>query len=327
MNAPPRPRRSPLTGEKALRYVEETLGHGADDLFAFPKYVLLEPVFACNARCVMCGIDFDQQSGVGKRTMEPALFDKIAAELAESRERINKVWLLGRGEPFLDKRLAAKIATLKAGGHWVGIQSNAALMTPEKAEAVIRAGLDEIFITIDSLDPALFESIRVGLDFKSVYDHTRAFIQLRDRFNPNLKIRVQMVRQESNWEEPEAFTAHWAGKLGPGDQIAVQKAHNWAKEVEVVRFGDEAAVNLKPCISLWGTAAIFVDGVVGLCCMDTQPRHPLGDLTTQTMAEIWADEPLARAREIHLAGRRAERAICDGCTTWRDEKREVSEQN
>lgn len=28
----------------------------------FPKYLMIEPVFACNARCVMCGIYNKQQT-------------------------------------------------------------------------------------------------------------------------------------------------------------------------------------------------------------------------------------------------------------------------
>jgi len=95
--------------------------------------------------------------------------------------------------------------------------------------------------------------------------------------------------------------------------------------MEVMCFGDEAEVNRVPCIALWGTFCIHVDGEVGICCMDSQIRVPLGNVVEQSIEEIWKGERLARLREMHLNGLRSRLPMCDGCTLWREGKKALSE--
>ncbi|MBF0444441.1 MAG: SPASM domain-containing protein [Magnetococcales bacterium] len=133
-----------------------------------------------------------------------------------------------------------------------------------------------------------------------------------------------MVQQELNFQEPEEFEKHWRTLLANNDQVAIQKAHNWARTADVVQFGDERDINKIPCISLWGTLGIHADGKVGICCMDTKCVYPLGDLNHNTIAEIWSSKAMEEARKLHLNGQRANIPLCDGCTVWRADKRKLS---
>ena len=307
-----------LSGDAALRYIEATLGYPLEELLAFPKYLLIETVNACNARCVMCGIDFGKKS---RGIMPDALFDKIANEIAEYRDHVEKVMLYLDGEPLLDRKLPARIAKMKAGGvKKVNIATNASLLDAERAYKIINAGLDEIYITLDSLDKATFEAIRRGLKFETVYENIVEFIGIRDRLNPDFMIRIQMILQQSNRHEAEAFAEHWTPLLQPNDQVVVQKAHNWGSTVETMSFGDEASINKVPCIALWGTLCIHADGRVGLCCMDSDNIWPLGHVGAQSIAEIWSGSPMQRMRKKHITGRRSEFGLCNGCTVWREAK-------
>jgi len=311
----------PLVGGAATAYVERRLLHPMASLNRFPKFFLIETVNTCNARCIMCGIDFDKKS---KKIMEDDLFGKIVGELGQHRDHVEKVMLYLDGEPLLDKKLAARVARVKdAGIKTVNIATNASLLFEKTSRALIEAGLDEIYITIDSMKKDVYEAIRVRLDFDDVLQNTLRFIELRDAINPRLRIRVQMIKQELNHTEEPAFRAFWKDRLKPTDQIVVQKAHNWASAVDVMKFGDEDDVNNYPCIALWGTCVIHVNGDVPLCCMDTETKHKMGNVHTQTVAEIWTGEPMRAAREKHLGGRRQQIAMCDGCTLWREQKHET----
>jgi len=310
----------PLVGDAATAYVERRLLHPMAVLNRFPKYFLIETVNTCNARCIMCGIDFDKKS---KKTMDDALFGRIVDELAEHRDHVEKVMLYLDGEPLLDKRLAARVAQAKAAGvKIVNIATNASILFEKTARALIEAGLDEIYITIDSMKKDVYEAIRVRLDFDDVLANTLRFIELRNQMKPQLRIRVQMIKQELNHTEEPAFHVFWKARLKPTDQVVVQKAHNWASAVDVMRFGDENDVNNYPCIALWGTCVIHVNGDVPLCCMDTETKHKLGNVGAETLAEIWAGDAMRAAREKHLGGRRQQIAMCDGCTLWREQKHE-----
>ena len=136
-------------------------------------------------------------------------------------------------------------------------------------------------------------------------------------------IRVQMILQDLNADEGDAFIEHWTPLLNSKDQVAVQKAHNWANAVEVMKFGDEETINNIPCIALWGTLCIHANGDVGLCCMDTENSVLLGNVNDESISDIWCGERMEEIRQKHLSGRRNEIPICDGCTLWRQSKRDL----
>ena len=321
MSAPEPLRPPPANPREALAYVEAKLGFDADTLLRFPKYFLLETVNMCNARCVMCGIDFDSKTPT---RMSDALYARLIEELAEHRDHVEKVMLYLDGEPLLDRALVDRVRRAKdAGLPRINIATNASLLDAQRSAALLDAGLDEVYVTIDSLRKDRFEAIRRGLTFETVVDNTLAFVRERDQRRPQARVRVQMILQRENADEEAAFLDHWAARLGPGDEVVVQKAHNWAAHVQVPAFGDEATINRYPCIALWGTFCVHADGTAPLCCMDSDNAVPVGDTNRERIADIWAGEVLERIRRLHLAGRRAEVPLCDGCTLWREGKQDA----
>ncbi len=309
--------------QEAASYLERRIGFPLPTLLAFPKYFQIEPINTCNARCIMCGIDFDAKV---KAKMQDELFEKIVAEIARHKEHVEKVMIYLDCEPLLDKRLPKKIRKMKeAGIRWVNIATNASLLNEKNAIALIEAGLDEIYITLDSLIPEVYEKIRVGLKYEVVYRNIRRFIELRNEMNPELAVRLQLIEQELNHTEKDDFQDHWKPLLKPNDQIVVQKEHNWANKINTMQFGGEADVNHIPCLALWGTLCIHVDGTVSLCCMDSEHEFPLGDVVTSSIEEVWRGEALNKVRQKHLEGTRNEISLCDGCTLWRDNKQDKIE--
>ena len=303
---------------RAEKYLETTLGHSISVLESFPKYFLIEPINTCNARCIMCGIDFD---GKNKGVMTDALFDKITDEISRFADHVEKVQLYYDCEPLMDPKLHVKIKKMKdVGVKVVNIATNASILSTRRAKELIEAGLDEIYITVDSLNKEVFEAIRIRLNFDKVYKNTVDFIKLRDDLNPNLNIRLQMVSLALNQGEEEEFIQHWSKLLSERDHVVVHKAHNWGGKAEVMEFGDESTVNEIPCTTLWANACIHVDGSVGLCSVDTTENspHSLGNINDQTVEEVWKGLPLREMRKLHLAGRRSEKPMCDGCTAWRE---------
>ena len=313
--------KKPLKGPEAEKYIEKSLGFPLSLLERFPKYFLMETINVCNARCVMCGIDFDSKE---KAVIADDLFDKITEEVFGHKDHVEKVMLYLDGEPLLDKKIHLKIKKMKdAGIKNVNIATNASLLDDQKAEQLINAGLDQVYITLDSMKKDVYEAIRIGLKFEKVYENIKGFISIRNKLNPKLSIRIQMILQENNYTEADDFKSYWTGILNNNDQVAVQKSHNWGSAVDVMKYGDENRVNHIPCIALWGTFVFHLNGDVPLCCMDTNDKVLLGNLTTQSIAEIWKGERLREIRKKHIDGKRNEITICDGCTLWRESKRVI----
>ena len=66
---------------------------------------------------------------------------------------------------------------------------------------------------------------------------------------------------------------------------------------------------------------IWADGRAVLCCNDWNEQHPVGDLNTQSLAEIWQGAALAEARRLHREGKGAELPICASCNYWQEPTR------
>jgi hypothetical protein len=314
----------PLRGKDAVEYIERKMGFSDAELRSYPKYIMIETVNFCNAECIMCGIDFNKKA---KQVMKDELFDKLAADIIAHKDAVEKVMLYLDCEPLLDKKLPMRIEKLKKGGvKKLNISTNAELLDEARGTKIIEAGLDEIYINLDSFKAERFEAIRKGLHFDVVYKNIVDFIQLRNRLNPKMVIRMQMILQDINADEGDECIAHWTPKMGPHDQVVVQKAHNWASMVNTKKFGDEFTINNIPCIGPFGTCCIHVDGTVGLCSMDTEPQphgstgEGIGSVATHTIAEVWSGEKVNRVRDVHLQGTRCDIKLCDGCTLWREDK-------
>ena len=259
-----------LKGKDAVQYLEKKLKFSHDVLTSYPKYIMIETVNFCNADCIMCGIDFDKKL---KSVMKDDLFNKIAEDIIQHKDEVEKVMLYLDCEPLLDKKLAQRIEMLKKGGiKKTNISTNAELLDVVRGTKILNAGLDEIYINLDSLHKDRFEIIRKGLTFETVYKNIIDFIKLRNELKPDVVIRMQMILQDINADEGETWHDHWKPKLNANDQIIVQKAHNWASVVNTRSFGDEFTINDIPCIGPFGTFCIHVDGMVGLCSMDTDPK-------------------------------------------------------
>jgi MoaA/NifB/PqqE/SkfB family radical SAM enzyme len=313
----------PRTPPEREAFIERQLGAGRAALERFPAYVNIETINTCNARCIMCGIDFDKKPPM---RMSDALFSRIVGELSDWRSHIRKVNLYFDCEPLLDRTLHHKIRALKdAGIRTVTIATNGSALTPTRSRELLDAGLDEVYVSIDSLDAPTYEKIRVGLSFRKVYDNTVGFVRLRDAVKGSTRVRVQMIWQSENDSERDAFVSHWRSILSPGDVVVVHRAHNWGGVVRTLALDGDTGINDLPCTALWSNAMIHVDGSVALCSVDTVQGspHALGDAHVSSLAEIWRGVALRRMRERHLDGRRAGHALCDGCTVWRERTNET----
>jgi MoaA/NifB/PqqE/SkfB family radical SAM enzyme len=181
-------------------------GTSYEGLIRFPRYFEIETVNACNARCPMCTIDdWDRRDGL----MSDETFAKIADEIGRHAGEVYRVALYRDGEPLIDKKLPKRVAAMKERGvKRVGISTNVELLTPAKSEALLAAGLDEILMSIDSLKPDVYESIRVGCHYETVMANCQKFIELRNQMGSKCQVWVRMIRQEKNKDEwpPSAIT-------------------------------------------------------------------------------------------------------------------------
>jgi hypothetical protein len=305
-----------MSGERFHEYLVRRISpdESYKDLLDFPRFFEIETVNACNARCPMCTIgDWTRHAPV----MKDALFSRIADELGEHAATVRRVSLYRDGEPLLDKKLPERIALLKAKSiREVAISTNVSLLDQRRGRAILEAGIDMVILSIDSLRKEIFEAIRAGLTFEQVRDNALAFIALRDRVNPATRITVRMIRQHGNQDEWPAYEAFWKPHMAAGDRLYFNNIHNWGDQLKGFAAIADSLEPKLPCVALWSLMPIFADGKVPLCNADFANRHPAGDLSTHSIAEIWRSHLANSRRRLHLDGRKAEIDLCAQCNIW-----------
>ncbi len=284
-----------LRQEKRVRRL---LLRSSRDRAPLPEIIQIEATNLCNARCVFCPRDrMERKQGV----MEMGLYRKIVDESAALG--IRSARMHNYGESFIDREIVEKIRYAKSKGiAEVGLISNGSLITPAVARAVVEAGLDAINISLDAAGTEAFERTRIGLRYDRVIENIEGLLRVRAELGASRpRLILSFVRQQDSDEE-RAFIEKWSRVA---DKVHVTDAHNWAGTLHArsdVRF---------PCYRPWLTFTVLWDGRVSLCCADFDAKVVLGDLRTQTIAEVWNSDAFRAVRRAHLDHGGPD--LCQGC--------------
>lgn len=262
--------------------------------FPFPAVIMIENTNRCNARCVMCPREtLTRKQGF----MDFGLFEKIIREVAKARQK-PVVHLHGFGEPLLDKLLPERIRLAKdLGIKKTYIVTNGSLLFPETARKIIDAGLDVMKISFYGTDSKSYSDTMGGLDFDNTLNNIREFLKIRkDMKKKTPKLILQYLPQDTNGAKTEAFKSMWRSVLD-------QKAGDCLNFSSLDNFGGGRAYNrvgkkiVSVCFYPWSAMSILWDGRAVTCCVDYNGVQGLGDLTVQSIREIWTGPVLSAMRK------------------------------
>ena len=289
-------------------------GHPLADSGDFPKVILLDTVSFCNLRCSMCfHKDMKRQRGF----MSEALYAKIIAEVAQRNPRA-RVWLVFFGEPFILKNRKPSIFDMISHAKQQGLEdvvlnSNANLMDEAASRSLIQSGLDAIYIGLDAFSPEVYAKIRVGGDYARTVANVRALLRLKAECGAQKPaVYVQFVEMDANAHEKEAFVEFWQRE---GANVKIRPKVSWAGMVEAPNLvlGNEARW---PCYWAMQTMSITDTGKVVTCAVDLDAHYVAGDVSTQSLSEVW-NGGLRALRECHLQKRWGELPpSCAQCRDW-----------
>jgi radical SAM protein with 4Fe4S-binding SPASM domain len=272
-----------------------------------PRQFWIEVTNECNLRCIMCPVSVGLKRR--KATMVLADFVKIIDKIYMNKPRI---MLHVAGEPLLNKDLFDMIGYAKDKGCWVGIHTNATLLTKEMSTRILESSLNFISFSFDGVTSEAYEKVRVGARFDQVRSQIETFLKLRTeskRKSPFTRIEI-LIMQETKTQISD-FVEYWRTK--EIDRVAGRLAGTWGGLVgssgskKLWRFGH------KPCRDIFHKCAILVDGTVVPCCNDIQGRLPLGNILHQPFEEIWQGQQYANLRQQHLKNTVQEKSICYDC--------------
>jgi len=272
-----------------------------------PLYINVEPTNACNLKCRTCSIDGSRKRGM----MDLDLFRSIIDQAPQSG--VYEVALFIGGEPLLHKDLPYMIRYVEEKGLDSRVYTNATLLTREKSEAILDSGLTFLGVSIDGDNKAEYESMRVGADFDEVVGNLKTFLELKqERGTDKPYVSLQMIKMLDNPQQgiDPAFKTIFDGL--PIEEFSVRNPHDWRgekTEIEHKQRGRKYA----PCQVFWSAMSVAWDGRVIGCSADLNGRFTLGDLSRQSIMEVWNGEQYRHHRRLLKQRRYKELGLCAEC--------------
>ena len=276
----------------------------------FPKILSVEFTSACNAKCIMCPQpDMDRK----KENMSRETLDKIIKDCkGKPLKKINLFWM---GDSTVDKKMIEKIRIIRKELPSVKLylSTNAQLLGEERSRILLDEDLlDVINFDIDGLTKSTFEGIRVRLDFDTVTDNVKYFLNYKKSLNKTKpETRVTIIDMKPTKDEVADFVKYWsplADKVdinhyntwgGTQDELNYDDSHENSKHQDKLKESQNEKFDFA-CTHPWEEMVIGADGRVGLCCLDHELNEQVGDIKLNTLQEIWQGDIINDYRNKQL---------------------------
>lgn len=244
------------------------------DHVPMPQVVNIETINRCNSTCAFCNANVHADKRPFMRIDED-LYRSIIDQLSSWGYK-GHLTLYGNNEPFLDTRIVElhRYAREKLPDSFIFLSTNGLILTLDKIRE-IKPYVNQLIINNYASEYKLHDNIQ------KIYDYIRTH---EDEFN-DIEIIIQMRYLN------EVLTNR-AGS-------APNKQENEKKYTQTC---------LLPFTDLW----ITPNGKVGICCCDSMEVTNYGDLTKETVQDVWEGEKLQSLRRA-LAGGRNQIPFCRHC--------------
>lgn len=289
-----------------------------------PIHLEIEPVRGCNAKCVMCPLNYAEDVlKIKKGRMTDEDFKKIIDKFLPYLPKIKFVSLIGIGESLLDKGLGEKIRYLKKHNFQnIAIATNADLLNEGKQKELLEPGIDTIICSVDGIDKKTHESIRLNTNFERVVANIQSCIKRRNAGSYKTRFLIRMIRQDLNYKQWPEYVKYWDKYIDrrKRDDIIAFNVHNWSG----TRVREENINYTLSCPLMLEKIFIHFNGDVTLCgSADILKNIILGNALTGDPIAIYNEKIARYHREMHRKGLRGYLFLCRGCNIPDQRKKRI----
>ena len=276
-------------------------------VYDFPIYLLIEPVSACNLRCIMC-FQIDESFTSSNKFMgmiDLDLFKKIIDDAVQGGTRA--ITLASRGEPTLHPKLGEMLEYCSGKFFELKINTNGTKLPDKLIHQILKNGVTNMVFSIDSYAKDEYESIRVKGIFEEVVNNVKRFKEIKEKDYPDSRCetRVSGVKVDKN-QDPIKFKNFWKDYVD--NVVMVEMENRWDtyhNPKEIMASG--------ACNYLWERLYIWYDGLCNPCDIDYKSELSVGSVKEKSIKDIWNGEKYSQLRDDHLSGKRNKVYPCDRC--------------
>jgi radical SAM protein with 4Fe4S-binding SPASM domain len=241
------------------------------------KYIEIETINRCNGTCSFCPVNATLPQRPFYK-MSESVFYKIIDELGELHYK-GELRLYSNNEPFLDDRIItfAQYAKSHLEKAFICIYTNGTLLSVPLVKEICE------FIDMLVIDDYSDDGMTISDNLVPVIEYCKE--------HKNIGKKVIYVKRNKK----EVLTSR-------GGQ-----APNFTKLNNIQRY--------KGCFLPFKQMVIRPDGKCSLCCNDALGRYTLGDVTEQTLIDIWQSDRYVSIRKKMIEEGRKSLELCEKCDT------------
>lgn len=290
-----------VTDEKRLNWArmnQRDLNTRDFTAWGYPYVLQIEPTSACNLACPLCPCG----TGELNRPTRHMKFAEFRSLIDDMDRYLLFLILWDWGEPLCNPELPAMIRYASERGIQTVTSTNGHFFNDESyLEELLRSGLSNLIIAIDSLSTESYRVYRKKGDLDEVVSGLEKLVALKKRLKSKTQLNLRMVVMKQNEHDVEklrrfardigmdCFTLKTlnpiCGTASMDEELVPERPKYRRFEYEkgtMNRIRDD-----KPCTRVWNMSNIFSNGDVAPCCYDFAAEMKVGNIFERPFTEIW----------------------------------------
>ena len=307
-----------LVALKAQRWLHR------ERMTGMPAFYFIDPINICNLRCPLCPTGRGLLARPAGR-MDLAMYQRVIDEIAPYAYRVE---LYNWGEPLLHPQIMQMIEYASRRRISVRLSSNMNHLDADMSRQLVTSGLSQLTVSIDGATQESYaayrrqgqlsrvlQNLELLLETRRELGAQRPFILWRMLIGKHNEHEIEAVRQMAREMDVDGFaTSVLFVDTHDPEQINLWLPTDPAQSAYDYR--SEVLENAWSCHELWEGMVINWDGGVAPCCWLHDARYDFGNVSRQTVREIWNGPKYVSARRSR-AGRAIRAAdtitICHRC--------------
>jgi len=290
-----------------------------------PYVMQIFPVYACNFKCDYCifSIDASQRGFISDQPiMDFKLYTKCVDDMTRFPNKIKVLRFVGIGEPLLHKRIADMVAytARKQVAQTIEILTNAHLLTPPIADALISAGLNRLVVSVQGTSKEKYRNTSgIDLDFDAFIENLRYFYEHKGQVHMYIKVVDSALDGKEDEKKFYRIFGDICDTIAIEHTVPIHSGIDYARVLKDSEADDQAVTQfglpvseVKICPQPFFTMQINPDGKVVPCFSFEYPGI-MGDCNRASVTDIWNGKEFQQCRRKMLDGLRYCGEICTHC--------------